>query len=121
MNCWDMDIPLLVRRGGCGIKKISEKQTLAPQTEWSLSSSLSVCATLPTAPSKVASRHFLYVAPTPPHEEGNKYEDIKQRREQSSALPGLHPLWSVPLVLPHVSGPRQRDGLAARPHLSDAS
>jgi len=31
-NC----IPLLVRRGGCGIKKISAKPTLAPQTGWSL-------------------------------------------------------------------------------------
>ena len=29
-------IPLLVRRGGCGIKKISAKPTLPPQTGWSL-------------------------------------------------------------------------------------
>src|SRR5215831_7839101 len=28
--------PLLVRRGGCGIKKILAKPTLAPQTGWSL-------------------------------------------------------------------------------------
>jgi hypothetical protein len=31
-------IPLLVRRGGCGIKKISAKPTLMPQTGWSLTS-----------------------------------------------------------------------------------
>ncbi len=30
--------PLLVRRGGCGIKKILAKPTLAPQTGWSLTS-----------------------------------------------------------------------------------
>ena len=29
-------IPLLVRRGGCGIRKISAKPTLMPQTGWSL-------------------------------------------------------------------------------------
>src|SRR5262245_46867254 len=29
-------IPFLVRRGGCGIKKISAKPTLMPQTGWSL-------------------------------------------------------------------------------------
>ena len=28
--------PLLVRRGGCGIKKILAKPTLAPQTGWLL-------------------------------------------------------------------------------------
>src|SRR5262245_10462876 len=28
--------PLLVRRGGCGIKAISAKPTLAPQPRWSL-------------------------------------------------------------------------------------
>src|SRR5262245_17354650 len=31
-----LSIPLLVRRGGCGIKKISAKPTLLPQTGWSL-------------------------------------------------------------------------------------
>src|SRR5262245_6048177 len=31
-------IPLLVRRGGCGIKKILAQPTLAPQTGWSLTS-----------------------------------------------------------------------------------
>ena len=35
-------IPLLVRRGVCGIKKISAKPTLAPQTGWSLMSQVSV-------------------------------------------------------------------------------
>src|SRR5215475_14893049 len=30
--------PLLVRRGGCGVKKISAQPTLAPQTGWSLTS-----------------------------------------------------------------------------------
>jgi hypothetical protein len=42
-------IPLLVRRGGCGIKKISAKPTLAPQTGWSLTSNDSVRATTPAA------------------------------------------------------------------------
>ena len=32
------DIPLLVRRGGCGINKKSAQPTLAPQTGWSLTS-----------------------------------------------------------------------------------
>src|SRR5262245_32991836 len=39
MNCWlysDRSIPLLVRRGGCGINKKSAKPTLAPQTGRSL-------------------------------------------------------------------------------------
>src|SRR5262245_53175642 len=31
-------IPLLTRRGGCGIRKISAKPTSAPQTGWSLTS-----------------------------------------------------------------------------------
>ena len=35
-------IPLLVRRGGCGIKKISAKPTLAPQTGWSLTQTISL-------------------------------------------------------------------------------
>src|SRR5262249_37755366 len=39
---WARNIPLLVRRGGCGIKKISAKPTLAPQTGWSLISNVSV-------------------------------------------------------------------------------
>src|SRR5262245_19474283 len=33
-------IPLLVRRGGCGTKKISAKPTLAPRTGWSLTPKL---------------------------------------------------------------------------------
>ena len=48
-------IPLLVRRGGCGIKKISAKPTLAPQTGWSLTS------------------HVRCERPPLPHEEGNTY------------------------------------------------
>src|SRR5262245_20201927 len=52
-------IPLLVRRGGCGIKKISAKPTLAPQTGWSLTPERDSSATTPAA-----------VAATPPHEEG---------------------------------------------------
>src|SRR5262245_15500565 len=54
-------IPLLVRRGGCGIKKISAKPTLAPQTGWSPSPKRGLRATNPAA-----------VAATPPHEEGNR-------------------------------------------------
>jgi hypothetical protein len=34
--------PLLVRRGVCGIKKISAQPTLAPQTGWSLTSHIPV-------------------------------------------------------------------------------
>jgi hypothetical protein len=34
--------PLLVRRGGCGIKEISAQPTLAPQTGWSLTSHIPV-------------------------------------------------------------------------------
>src|SRR5262249_40769441 len=41
-------IPLLVRRGVCGIK-ISAKLTLAPQTGWSLTGHVSARATTPAA------------------------------------------------------------------------
>src|SRR5215468_6691800 len=57
--------PFLVRRGGCGIKKISAKPTLAPQTGWSLTLKSSARTTTPSAPSNEASRHFLTVASTP--------------------------------------------------------
>src|SRR5262245_60259761 len=63
---WDWDVeceglrtPLLVRRGGCGIKKISAKPTLAPQTGWSLNRYMT-CERPP--------RRF---ASTSPQEEGN--------------------------------------------------
>jgi hypothetical protein len=39
---WASRIPLLTRRDGCGIKKISAEPTLAPQTGWSLASHISV-------------------------------------------------------------------------------
>jgi len=39
---FELDIPLLVRRGGCGIKKTSAKPTLVPQTGWSFTSHVSV-------------------------------------------------------------------------------
>jgi len=55
-----MRIHLLVRRGGCGTKKISAKPTLAPQTGWSLTPQYDLYPTTPAA-----------VAATPPHEEGN--------------------------------------------------
>jgi len=38
-------IPLLVRRGGCGIKAISAKPTLAPQPGWSLTPKRGLWAT----------------------------------------------------------------------------
>src|SRR6266478_6330123 len=50
--CSSRRIPLLLRRGGCAVNKQGREAT-------------------PSAPSKVASRHFLDVASTPPHEEGN--------------------------------------------------
>jgi hypothetical protein len=62
--------PLLVRRGGCGIKKILAQPTLAPQTGWSLTSYIPRVSDHPVRSNKEASRHFLYVASTPPHEEG---------------------------------------------------
>src|SRR5262249_55660633 len=35
---WNLRNPLLVRRSGCGINKISAKPALVPQTGWSLTS-----------------------------------------------------------------------------------
>ena len=68
--------PLLVRRGGCGINKKSAKPTLAPQTGRSLTDhvlkmhSETFCVSdLPVRSFKEASRHFLEVASSPPHEE----------------------------------------------------
>src|SRR5262245_559231 len=61
-------IPLLVRRGGCGIKKISAKPTLAPQTGWSLTSQYSGVRD-----------HPVRFASSPPHEEGNSsylFDDV---------------------------------------------
>ena len=73
-------IPLLVRRGGCGIKKMSAKPTLAPQTGWSLTRN--VTCERPPRPLHLGwlRRHFLDVASTPPHEEGNR------------PIPQVHPL-----------------------------
>jgi hypothetical protein len=62
--------PLLVRRGGCGIKKISAKPTLVPQTGWSLTTHIPARATTPSAPIRRLRGNFLNVASTPPHEEG---------------------------------------------------
>jgi hypothetical protein len=47
-----------VRRGGCGIKKISAQPTLAPQTGWSLTSHSGV-SDHPVRSNKEATRHFL--------------------------------------------------------------
>ena len=78
--------PLLVRRGVCGIKKISAKPTLAPQTGWSLTTHIPAWTTTfldgcalsglrglrpPAAPKRRLRGIFFYVASTPPHEEGN--------------------------------------------------
>jgi hypothetical protein len=59
-DCFRASIfPSSVRRGGCGIKKISAKPTLAPQTGWSVTPNCYLLATTPAA-----------IAATPPHEEG---------------------------------------------------
>jgi hypothetical protein len=66
--------PLLVRRGGCGIKKISAKPTLAPQTGWSLKSHVFGVSDHPVRSNKGGFAAFLDVASTlltRPHEEGN--------------------------------------------------
>src|SRR5262249_55071527 len=54
----------------CGIKKISAKPTLAPQTGWSLTTQIRGERPPPSAPNEEASRHCLTVVFTPPHEEG---------------------------------------------------
>jgi len=56
----EVAIPLLVRRGGCGIKKISAKPSSAPQT-----------GVVAHKSRVVASDHPGRFAATPPHEEGN--------------------------------------------------
>src|SRR5262245_14234992 len=44
------NVPLLVRRGGCGTKKISAKPTLAPQTGWSLTKYCNIACERPPRP-----------------------------------------------------------------------
>src|SRR5262245_47870842 len=59
-----------MRRGAAASRKCRRSPPLTPQTGWWLTSHISVRATNPAAPSEEASRHFLNVASTPPHEEG---------------------------------------------------
>jgi len=62
------DSPLLVRRGGCANKK-SREASEAARTGWSLTETVSA-SDHPVRSITEASRHFLAVASTPPHEEG---------------------------------------------------
>src|SRR5215510_2898186 len=79
VQVWSKCISLLVRVG-CGIKKMSAKPTLAPQTGWSLIRK--VTREGPPRPLHLRwlRRHFLDVASTPPHE------------EESMPIPQVHPL-----------------------------
>src|ERR1051326_1989380 len=84
--------PLLVRRGACGIKKISAKPTLEPQSGWSLTNHVSKCilqtcavSDHPVRSSNEASRHLLDVASTPPPQEGN--ESAETLRHTQPPLP----------------------------------
>jgi hypothetical protein len=63
-------IPSFVRRGGCASKKNGAKPPKPAQTGWSLTSRAFVLSDHPVRSTKEASRHFLDVAATPPHEEG---------------------------------------------------
>ena len=72
-----------MRRGGCGIKKISAKPTLAPQTGWSL-----------TSQSSGVSDHPGRCRGPPPHEEG----DCLVNHLQFTALP-LSGVWLLALTL----------------------
>src|SRR5262245_31294424 len=59
-----------VRRGGCGIKTISAKPTLAPQPGWSLTNRI-LLKRPPRPLRQMRLRDILLgVAATPPHEEG---------------------------------------------------
>jgi thiamine monophosphate synthase len=64
------EIPLLVRRGGCALKKMS--RSLRSGADGVVAHRKISRLTTPAAPTKEASRHFLDVASTPPHEEGNR-------------------------------------------------
>src|SRR5262245_24965101 len=61
--------PLLVRRGGCGIKKISAKPSSGPQPGWSLAGKRRERPPRPLPQRWLRSICF-EVASTPPHEEG---------------------------------------------------
>jgi S-disulfanyl-L-cysteine oxidoreductase SoxD len=62
--------PLLVRRGGRDAKKNDAKPSSMERTGWLLMLKRFSKATTLSAPTLVASRHFLDGAATPPHEEG---------------------------------------------------
>jgi hypothetical protein len=59
-----------VRRGGCGIKKIFGAAHLSAADGVVAHKPHSGVSDRPVRSNKEASRHFLYVAPTAPHEEG---------------------------------------------------
>src|SRR5438876_10309451 len=89
-------IPLLVRRGGCGFNKkvakppkASRRRVVAHKPPLKYAFRNMVCERPPrplhllrlraialALRAKVASRHFLDVASTPPHEEGNAPQPI---------------------------------------------
>jgi len=69
-------IPLLERRGGCGIKKISAKPPYPPQTGWSLTSNCR-CERPPSLrPIRRLRAIFLSGRIHPSHEEGNALHSI---------------------------------------------
>jgi hypothetical protein len=79
-------IPLLLRRGGCGINKKSRSHRSAADgvvayTQWSKNAFRNMVCERPPRPlpSKVASRHLFDVASTPPHEEGNMPARMRPR------------------------------------------
>ena len=98
-GCWTRIIPLLVRRGGCGIKKISAKPTLAPQTGWSLTSNFRCERRLFLDGCALSGLRGLRppaaVAYSPPHEEGNKANTLTR-----SALDAPRRSQSIPRRLP---------------------
>src|SRR5262245_44421476 len=63
-------IPLLVRRGGCAIKK-NDPVPNRRRRGWSLTRNVARERPPPSAPTKVASGHLIDVASTPLTEEGN--------------------------------------------------
>src|SRR5262249_42103978 len=59
-------IPLLVRRGGCGIKKFSAMPSLAPQTGWSLTPYVSLQRERPPRPLQITRLRGIFLLSRPP-------------------------------------------------------
>src|SRR5262249_40790142 len=79
--------PLLVRRGGCGIKKISGAAHLRAADGVVALKSHSGVSDHPVRSNKEASQHFLHVASTPPHEEGTTVaQEIFSKKQEVTHL-----------------------------------